>query len=372
MQHNMAHTSRRGVPSGECPLASLGRNSPSMEAGKIFHHPLSSSPLDPQVYQMSRKSPILDIKPTINNRLTVSAMQQSHQHIKPQLNLPPPPPTIRSSGSSSHGPNPHLYHHMSQSSTSSVEQSVYGLRNQIPTYNHHSRSSTPNHPKTSYRLSDHDRCSSNTDSQSESNQYFINTKLNSYYLDNELTSSERYYLEDNLNMCHYPTNNDKHIQKTTIIRRASSPSETSESDRYMLEPMTNLKLSGNSNIPGQRYNTNSPQCFINGLSRICRYSPTFDQGYHTLVSPSPTGQQTPGPWNNKRCNNESNDHFDRLPDDVVLKIFSWLDNCELCKIARVCRRFEVLIWKPVLWKVIRLKSKNFIIYFKFYIVIFFV
>lgn len=51
----MSHTSRRAI---ECPLASLGRNTPSLDT-QTYHHPLSSSPLDPQVYQMSRKSPIL-------------------------------------------------------------------------------------------------------------------------------------------------------------------------------------------------------------------------------------------------------------------------------------------------------------------------
>ncbi len=51
----MSHTSRRGI---ECPLATLGRNTPSLDAAQTYHHPLSSSPLNPQVYQMSRKSPI--------------------------------------------------------------------------------------------------------------------------------------------------------------------------------------------------------------------------------------------------------------------------------------------------------------------------
>lgn len=51
----MSHTSRRGI---ECPLALLGRNTPSLDT-QTYHHPLSSSPLNPQVYQMSRKSPIL-------------------------------------------------------------------------------------------------------------------------------------------------------------------------------------------------------------------------------------------------------------------------------------------------------------------------
>lgn len=51
----MSHSSRRGI---ECPLALLGRNTPSLDT-QTYHHPLSSSPLNPQVYQMSRKSPIL-------------------------------------------------------------------------------------------------------------------------------------------------------------------------------------------------------------------------------------------------------------------------------------------------------------------------
>lgn len=50
----MSHSSRRGI---ECPLATLGRNTPSLDT-QTYHHPLSSSPLNPQVYQMSRKSPI--------------------------------------------------------------------------------------------------------------------------------------------------------------------------------------------------------------------------------------------------------------------------------------------------------------------------
>lgn len=53
----MSHTSRRGI---ECPLASLGRNTPTHNLDtQSYHHPLSSSPLNPQVYQMARKSPTL-------------------------------------------------------------------------------------------------------------------------------------------------------------------------------------------------------------------------------------------------------------------------------------------------------------------------
>lgn len=66
MSHQTAR--RAAAPTSlECPLASLGRTSNAVMDSlnglhqPTFHHPLSSSPLDPQVYQMSRKSPDLSI-----------------------------------------------------------------------------------------------------------------------------------------------------------------------------------------------------------------------------------------------------------------------------------------------------------------------
>lgn len=49
--------------------------------------------------------------------------------------------------------------------------------------------------------------------------------------------------------------------------------------------------------------------------------------------------------------------FDRLSDELMVKIFEWLDSCELCNIARVCKRFESVIWSPNLWKFIKIKGK---------------
>jgi F-box/leucine-rich repeat protein 7 len=106
----------------------------------------------------------------------------------------------------------------------------------------------------------------------------------------------------------------------------------------------------------------------------------LDQGYHTLVSPSP-GPSTPGPWTDphppilplptaaaetpntgamfkgKRFHSK-NSPFDRLPDDAVIKIFSWLDSSELCVCARVCRRWEHLAWEPRLWRTIKLSGES--------------
>lgn len=48
--------------------------------------------------------------------------------------------------------------------------------------------------------------------------------------------------------------------------------------------------------------------------------------------------------------------FDLLPNELVIKIFQWLDTFSLVSLSTVCRRFERLIWMPVLWKVITLKG----------------
>jgi len=116
----------------------------------------------------------------------------------------------------------------------------------------------------------------------------------------------------------------------------------------------------------------------NSHHKIGRSSPSLDQGYHTLVSPSP-GPSTPGPWTEphppllplstaaaetsntgamlkgKRFHSK-NSPFDRLPDDAIIKIFSWLDSSELCVCARVCRRWEHLAWEPRLWRTIKLSG----------------
>lgn len=58
----MSHVQQRAA-AVECPLASLGHNTPTLDS-QGYHHPLSTSPLDPQAYQMLRKSqesPILSI-----------------------------------------------------------------------------------------------------------------------------------------------------------------------------------------------------------------------------------------------------------------------------------------------------------------------
>nr|CAD7451956.1 unnamed protein product [Timema tahoe] len=109
---------------------------------------------------------------------------------------------------------------------------------------------------------------------------------------------------------------------------------------------------------------------------VGRSSPSLDQGYHTLVSPSP-GPSTPGPWTDphpvpppappvttsaspfkgKRLH-AKNSPFDRLPDKAALKIFEWLDSSDLCACAMVCRRWAHLAWEPLLWRTIQLRGEG--------------
>ena len=58
--------------------------------------------------------------------------------------------------------------------------------------------------------------------------------------------------------------------------------------------------------------------------------------------------------------NKSHSIFDLLPNDLVIKIFQWLDTYDLLILATVCRRFEKLIWNPILWKIITLKGEDII------------
>lgn len=140
-----------------------------------------------------------------------------------------------------------------------------------------------------------------------------------------------------------------------------------------------------------------------------RSSPCHDLGYHTLVtprqdlpptpvsmlrgcpspwsdstsvnSPSPFTTPTPG-WelpDMKSCQlNSSNldntaeqiltsykgkrlprsSYFDRLTDQLILKIFSFLSTNQLCVCARACRRWYFLAWEPQLWTTITLTGEK--------------
>lgn len=50
--------------------------------------------------------------------------------------------------------------------------------------------------------------------------------------------------------------------------------------------------------------------------------------------------------------------IERLPDPSMVHIFSFLPTNQLCRCARVCRRWYNLAWDPHLWRTIRLTGET--------------
>ncbi|XP_055610071.1 F-box/LRR-repeat protein 7 [Uranotaenia lowii] len=455
----MSHQPRRGAPV-ECPLASLGRNTPSMDAIQ-YHHPLSSSPLDPQAYQMSRKTPILGIesdiytaetslvenRPSTNGRNSVKSLENgNHTSRNPPSSLDQsasflrtiPPPTVSRRGE---------YRPLRPRTYTPIDTLLTN------TYQHHQQQRlTPVIMDIQRNAVNYQPDGQPLTSLSEADRYFLEEKMDSLYIQgairrnantpssltrNQSSSSnntERYFLENEnidaiYNFCHaaagVTTINSHNSSKASsshndcldssspnLLRRASSP-ETSGSDRYLIDRIRGspayhgrssrlaqqLRNQTTDFVDGRIHNNKSHH-FSEGVSRYGRFSPSLDQGYHTLVSPSPSGQQQstiPASWNtaipkassssltngttslnssgqlnsnslasingdlingNASSLFTSGPLFDLLSNELMVKIFEWLDSCELCNIARVCKRFESVVWSPVLWKVIKIKGEN--------------
>ncbi|EDW97386.1 F-box/LRR-repeat protein 7 [Drosophila yakuba] len=458
----MSHkTSNRRSSDLECPLASLGRNSNAVRDHYHHPHPLSSSPLDPQAYKMmSRKSsnPGLEVAEALASRSSTPPSDQAAasstaaaaavlhmvqqkaatfelrgrhsrpaeqqtsyaahstasvgRHAKKSPELPAP-------ASRNVAPVPQPRNFLTL-------EHVLQFGAQRPSWMHGNSADTEDSSDNNAgggaagsgsggagpgaggrRRAQGGRCSvptvlSSNGSGSGGNgaQYLLDKKMESLYLGNALRAlplgaeasqfqNERYYLED-----YSSGSGNERLPERLHHPRTSSPSETSGSDRYL------LNRSSNSN-----HLHSKGQSLSDGLCNLGRFSPSLDQGYATLVSPSPTGHHSSGgagnvtnsttasgagimasstpattprrgassnglgggpapgtaigppPWNRKgpfRCG----PLFDRLPDEAVVRIFSWLDSCELCNVARVCRRFEHLAWRPILWKVISLRGEH--------------
>ena len=52
-------------------------------------------------------------------------------------------------------------------------------------------------------------------------------------------------------------------------------------------------------------------------------------------------------------------YFEVLPDHAISKIFTNLSSDQLCRCARVCRRWYNLTWDPMLWTTIRINNSVF-------------
>uniref|UniRef100_T1JF58 F-box domain-containing protein n=1 Tax=Strigamia maritima TaxID=126957 RepID=T1JF58_STRMM len=132
---------------------------------------------------------------------------------------------------------------------------------------------------------------------------------------------------------------------------------------------------------------------LDDFSDVGRSSPDHDLGYHTLISRqtpipvhqpnnnaslwpsslriySPVASETPqlrnvslktdqllATYKGKSITSKGS-FFDKLSDDVILKIFSGLSPHQLCACAQVCRRWYFLVWEPQLWTTIKLNGPH--------------
>lgn len=392
----MSRTSRRGAPPIECPLASLGRNSLPLDATHTYHHPLSSSPLNPQVYQIAaRKTPLLNDGNSGcgggSSDEMYSSTTSTHLDAKDSADDTNSPPDFSTSTTkvSKNNPNdlrPAAYrHHRGYT----VAGAVVTDTTRPSSYHHRTNVVARNNPSTVAAATHNDQYYFEEDDKIDHSSIYDESPV-----DRQATT-ERYYLEDSL--CSYvvrrqaPTSGGEGSRGSDSCyrHRMSSPSETSGSDRYnhhrrsgaaanIRQPILSSAASYSSASA-----THYPSCLMSAtvasnsittntidgllLTSLDRFSPSLDQGYATLASPSPSGgiglagHQTPGPWNHHRSASRSigsTTVFDLLSDEAVLKIFMWLDSCELCTVARVSRRFESLVWRPVLWKHIKLRGNS--------------
>lgn len=97
---------------------------------------------------------------------------------------------------------------------------------------------------------------------------------------------------------------------------------------------------------------------LGNFSKLGKNSPSPDQGYHTLA---PQNSSLTTSWSEKSSSKgkqykQKNNSFDRLPDELIVKIFSFLSSTEISLCARVCRRFSNLAWSPQLWRCIKIKG----------------
>lgn len=367
--------SRRRVPPIECPLASLGHNLPS---GHPYHHPLSSSPLNPNDYQLSsRKSPILSIG--ADGLIQFSAMHETDDSVKSIGNMSHLSSAINHNHNDT-GDYVNIYRNPLQCLSTAGESDSAS--------NYHQKESEDNsepnenilniaHKRNDRLLMRNARTKSAMSSYNQTidcgEPYFLENKMRSLYVHDahtaERISTYPFAKTERALDFEYGDHRLRLGRPTRFIQRPSSPSETSESDRYLLERTSQESPAPALSIARNAYNyltshqrmpaTSNNHILVEGLSsRLGRFSPSFDQGYHTLNSPSisAAANNNSQPLSHTRCRNKHENAFSKLPDVVCIKIFSWLDSTTLGNVSRVCKRFDSLVWRPELWKTITLKG----------------
>nr|CAH7743368.1 unnamed protein product [Callosobruchus chinensis] len=217
----------------------------------------------------------------------------------------------------------------------------------------------------SYRFENYDYCSeyeksykNNTDRTFHNKQMSIDKSYlqkqstdadysTNYYQPNEYPpTSQEYSKNNNLESQHH----NVHYSPKHDVSSLSVTSNYWEHENYE-------KFQTNSTLQSDFYSSNSepPETnyLLENFTKLGKSSPSLDQGYHTLIG-SNTGLVTTNLWSNGNYKGKKyqtkNNSFDQLPDDLVVRIFSFLTSIDLSICAQVCRRFDVLAWTPSLWR----------------------
>lgn len=389
----------------ECPLASLGHNPPSLD--QSYHHPLSTSPLDPQAYQMLRKSqesPILNLdaqaicSPAETKRTNIRATDSNT--FPPQRNNASTP-SYDSSALLSRRDLQRL-----RNQTYTPVDPVVRMIQPVPLQRGRSTFAldTTNEPPDMtdverYFLSDkmasliidsairNGKIIKNGNNNNNHSNHSSNHNNSGNSNHNSASDTDRidYLDQDNSDGCYnyYNVTNAQVNGYSPKLRRRPSSPDTSGSDRYFLDRLRgspafvsrNAKLTSiKSPADASRFQSSGQTATATTTTTLTtqtfldspqlgsgRFSPSQDQGYHTLNTPSPPSGQQLSLWNNnnviKKVTPKRGEGFHRLPNHLVIRIFEWLDSSDLCNLTQVCKRFETLVWNPVLWKNIAIKGE---------------
>lgn len=384
----MSHKARRAPPI-ECPLASLGHTtSVELHHPTYHHHPLSSSPLD--LDPIPRTSSALsgnangsvysNIECDENDSKTINDSQaamcnnyENQMFSRNNLKKVKQNITYRSmpyeyNGESSDNVS---YRQDGNSSDSSrnlryenrrLATEILGSDRKSSSNSNRNKQITPNAFNLDSNICYHQPL--NKEQINHGDQYYLENKMRTLLLQENTNDFQNFPYERHFLVSSNGTGNNS----PNYMRRPSSPSETSESDRFERTTRESPASSINRSRKSYNYLTNrqvttpNKTTLMDGLaSRIGRMSPSYDQGYHTLLSPSPSGsgtqqQQQASSSSNFRSRSKTENVFDKLPDELCVKLFSWIDSRDLSNISKVCKRFDSLVWQPILWRTITLKG----------------
>ncbi|XP_012676765.1 F-box/LRR-repeat protein 7-like isoform X6 [Clupea harengus] len=139
-------------------------------------------------------------------------------------------------------------------------------------------------------------------------------------------------------------NNGKHSESEGKGSSSVSSDVSSSTDHTPTKPPKNAATSEDSDLSMRTLSTPSPALILAPqtiLSHHGNHSSSSVSGETVaLVHPSP-GHHPLAP-------------VDLLPDNTLLQMFSHLSTNQLCRCARVCRRWYNLAWDPRLWSTVRL------------------